>query len=461
MSTEKARTRWGGITDDQFPPSGYFQVDQRDGIHWLVDPDGGRFLSKGVNTVRFDQDQIQHSDRIPYAEACQRKFGSKDAWRIAAAERLSTWGFNTLGSWSDEAVASAGRVPLAVTPNLDLGMSFAWVKNNQGVHQQHFPDVFDPDFSLHVRHRAREICSKQRDNPGIIGWFIDNELRWGPDWRGDDELLTLFLNLSSRSAGRAAALAWLRERHHEFEAFNSSWRTRAQSWEDLSSLMQIEQPHRRLPPYERNERIEHQANRADPGRCRFVADCNAFVDLLAKRYFELTCAAIKEADANHLVLGSRFAYPPPIPVIETCGRHADVISFNCYALDANAAIDTYARTGKPCLIGEFSFRAADSNLPNTNGAGPKVETQAERAACFRHYVNAAVKKSTLVGYHWFEHADQPAEGRFDGENSNFGTVTIDDHVYEDLTRTMTSVNAMVEDVHASAREAASSQRMRR
>ncbi len=98
----------------------------------------------------------------------------------------------------------------------------------------------------------------------------------------------------------------------------------------------------------------------------------------------------------------------------------------------NAAIDAYAVTGKPCLIGEFSFRAADSGLPNTNGAGPKVETQAERAACFRHYVSAALQKPTLVGYHWFEHADQPAEGRFDGENSNFGTVTIDDRVYEEL-----------------------------
>ena len=53
-------------------------------------------------------------------------------------------------------------------------------------------------------------------------------------------------------------------------------------------------------------------------------------------------------------------------------------------------------------------------------------------------------------YHWFEHADQPAEGRFDGENSNFGTVSIDDEVYEELTQTMTSVNAEAEAIHMSA-----------
>ena len=117
-------------------------------------------------------------------------------------------------------------------------------------------------------------------------------------------------------------------------------------------------------------------------------------------------------------------------------------------------MNSYAATGKPCLIGEFSFRAADSGLPNTNGAGPQVATQTERAAAFRHYVTAALRKPTLVGYHWFEHADQPAEGRFDGENSNFGTVTIDDRVYEELTRTMTAVNAEAEDLHAAAAGAA-------
>jgi len=117
-------------------------------------------------------------------------------------------------------------------------------------------------------------------------------------------------------------------------------------------------------------------------------------------------------------------------------------------------IDAYAATGKPCLIGEFSFRGADSGLPNTNGAGPLVASQGERATCFRHYVTAAVRKPALVGYHWFEHADQPAEGRFDGENSNFGTVTIGDDVYEELTQTMSAINAEAEDHHAAAGRAA-------
>ena len=78
-----------------------------------------------VNMVRFDQDQIQNSERIPYAEACRRKYGGKDAWRAAVAGQLASWRLNTLGSWSDEAVAAARPITLAVPPNLDLAMSFA------------------------------------------------------------------------------------------------------------------------------------------------------------------------------------------------------------------------------------------------------------------------------------------------------------------------------------------------
>jgi agarase len=62
------RTKWGGIADDGFRGSGFFRVDERNGVFWLVDPDGGRFLSKGVNTVRFDQDRVGNTDRAPYAD---------------------------------------------------------------------------------------------------------------------------------------------------------------------------------------------------------------------------------------------------------------------------------------------------------------------------------------------------------------------------------------------------------
>jgi hypothetical protein len=439
------RTKWGGIADDCFRSSGFFRVAERNGVFWLVDPDGGRFISKGVNTVRFDQDHVGNADRIPYADACRAKYGSPHIWRAAVADRLANWRFNTLGCWSDELVASAGSSLLATTPMAAIGASFRLHRRDEI-----FPDVFDPAFSGHIRLSAENHCSRRRNEPELIGWFIDNELYWSPDWRGADELLTLFLNLPAHRPGRVAAIIRLEERYREFSQFNAVWRTPARSWEEFGTIGRVEAPFFRMPPGGLIDALEAQANLANPTRAAFFADCDAFAAVVAEAYFELCVAAIKAADPNHLVIGSRFGYQPHPNVIAAAGRYLDVISFNHYDFDPGPVIDAYSAGGKPCLISEFSFRSDDSGLPNSRGAGPRVESQLERAQCFERYVTAALKKPAVVGYHWFEHADQPAEGRFDGENSNFGAVTIDDQVYAELTETMTRVNAAAEQIHAKA-----------
>src|SRR6516165_3458610 len=239
----------------------------------------GRYCRRQISAERILQDHRTQRDflarrsrrgplsvqgdqyRIPYAQACQRKYGNEETWRAAAARRLAGWGFNTLGSWSDEAVAKAGGAQLVLTPILDL----AWAENNSAGSRtsQDFPDVFDADFDRHVRRRAQMLCGPRRNDPAIVGWFIDNELRWGPDWRGDEELLTIFIRLPPDCPGRVAAVNWLRERHPDFQQFNAIWRTPAASWDAFALLARAEPPYRRKPPY-------HQRSRGGGGRqsCR-------------------------------------------------------------------------------------------------------------------------------------------------------------------------------------------------
>ncbi len=156
---------------------------------------------------------------------------------------------------------------------------------------------------------------------------------------------------------------------------------------------------------------------------------------------------VRAADPNHLNFGCRFAYVPPPPVREAARRYLDVISFNCYQTDPRATVRQYAVLGRPILIGEFTFRAEDVGLPNSKGAGPKVRTQADRAAAFERYVHLLLGEPETVGYHWFQFTDQPKEGRFDGENSNYGVVNIKDELYPELTRKMTEVNRLAEGWH--------------
>ena len=48
-------------------------------------------------------------------------------------------------------------------------------------------------------------------------------------------------------------------------------------------------------------------------------------------------------------------------------------------------------------------------------------------------MQALLATDWVVGQHWFEHADEPPAGRFDGEDSNFGLVDNDDEPYPLLT----------------------------
>jgi agarase len=58
-------------------------------------------------------------------------------------------------------------------------------------------------------------------------------------------------------------------------------------------------------------------------------------------------------------------------------------------------------------------------------------------------------KPWFVGVHWFEHADQPKEGRAgDGENSVFGLVNIKDEPYDFFVKRVAETNQKAWKVHA-------------
>jgi len=429
----------------------FVRVEKINNIWWFILPENKPFISKGVTTVRFAQDTIQNTDFSPYAENNLKKYGSKEKWAKNALKRLFNWNFNTLAAWSEKEFSDieVDGKKMFYTPILNIGAAFVEIKQKDEDAWLHgiFPDVFDKDFEEISYEIAKKECSPLKDDERILGYFIDNELKFGPDWRGSDELLTMFLNLPPGSAGKIYAVNFLKKRYSSIDMFNEVWNSSFSSFDELFSASDIKPPFVFPALYEQNQGVERYKNETDKKRSLFISDCDTFAGIIAERYFSVTDRAIKNYDSNHLNLGCRFAYVPQVQVRQNAGKYLDVISFNCYTFDPSDAIDSYSVYDKPCLIGEFSFRGDDSGLPNTRGAGPRVPSQKDRADSFENYVTKALKKPALVGYHWFEHADEPKEGRFDGENSNYGLVNIEDVVYEELTQRMTQINLKAEELH--------------
>jgi hypothetical protein len=185
-------------------------------------------------------------------------------------------------------------------------------------------------------------------------------------------------------------------------------------------------------------------------------DASAWAGVVAERYFSVTVAAIKAVDPNHLILGVRFAGEAPWEVVEACGKYCDVVSVNIYSksgdLDQKLLDNFYAKSKRPILIGEYSFSADEnqSGDPNSKGADVRLPTQADRAEHLDRYAHQALNLPYLVGLHWFEWADEPPGGGFDGENCDYGLVDIHDKEYKLLTQKHTAVNLLAADLHKTA-----------
>jgi hypothetical protein len=370
---------------------GFFRVVQERGKYWLIDPGGRKFYSMGINCV-LPGDWSPKPESPKYRGAEIR--GGEEKWAEFTTARLRSWGFNTIAGWSHKTMEKRG-IPYCVSLHLA-----PWDKGR-------LVDVWDPGYAKHVSTEAtKQVGDRKPDDPGLIGYFLDNELPWmgKAGWYTDGTtLLDLYLALPADAPGRREA-----------------------------------------------DRVV-AANGKDRGKA-----AEEFSGKVARRFMELTAGAVRKLDSNHLILGVRFANWAPDAVVREVGKFTDVVTLNWYVKNGRpnpAELDRYyLLTGKPVMITEFSYRAMEnrSGLKNSRGADVTVPTQEERASRYTRYVETLAALPQMIGFHWFQYSDQPTMGRFDGEDCNYGIVDQKDEPYEPLLSAMREFNAGVVNLHSSS-----------
>ncbi len=421
--------RWGGLLAYPRAPTGFFRTEEIEGRHWFISPDGTPLLAQGVNSMGPGSGTDQQTGLDAYGETVAANYDSTEAWAEATVQRLGEWGFNGGAAWMNSSL----RGLTTEAPVLYLSGT-SWLEGD-------IADVFDPEWATGVAQRALDGVAGRVDDPSVLGWFIDNEMRWGKDWRGTEDLLELNWALPPDGAGRQELMQFLRSTHDDdFEALATAWgfvpgQDGPADWDAWAELPE--------PPDGGDE------------------DRAAWTYHYARRYFEVTTGALREADPNHLVLGVRWiGQMTPRAVVEAAAGLIDVVSVNPYTLAEGLEellqeqTPSFIRSGEalryfheasgglPVLISEFGFRARDSGLPNTlPPIQLTLDTQTERAEAFAEYSHRHLREPWMVGLHWFEWTDQPAGGRFDGENSNWGLVNVDDEPYAELTAATRSEGA--------------------
>ena len=403
-----------------------YTVDKdKSGVWWFVAPDGTKFYSLGISDVN-DQVYMPRPNSRYYRPVEDQFGGDEQAWARSTRELLLSNGFNTLGSWS------SGRVPagngLHRTPIL-------YVVGNSPTRCL---TPLRPDFEAFVRTSTREAIAKWPDRTGIIGVFLDNEMSWYGKSGWDDlptyTLLEQAMGLDAGDPLRAATLAWIKQRHATVADLGAAYGRPVKSWDEVTGA--------------------YLQMCVGPGA---KADREAFTKMIGDKFFEVSTRVVHEELPGMLILGVRFPSKGPESVVRACGKYCDVMSVNAYNHEPKADVANltmfWVLGGKPIMHTEFSWRARQntSGCPNTRGAGSVLETQAERGAMYAGLVADTATIPYMIGSHWFEFADQSPEGRFDGEDSNYGVVDIHNAPYSELLSSMKETNARVRDLHAATR----------
>ena len=441
-SVDPGYDTWGGWRGVTMTATGRFRVERQNGVWWLVTPDGHGFFSAGVDHLRPGGDFSPPLGTAPYHDNILAKYGSEAAWATATRARLGDIGINTVGAFS-EPERFAGTIAYTVTLFLSrhapevAGVPPALVDRVTR-------DYYDASFASGVATEVGTAGPACAADPWCVGVFTENEMPLGQSLAQPFPYMDAYLLLPSGAPGKVALQAFLEARYAgDVGAFNAVWGLGLATFDDLQGVTSLT-PAPSNPP-------------ASPtGSPAQIADRRAFDVEVATRFHTVTHDAIRAASPDVLILGSRLLILSTRPeVVEAIAPYVDVLTVNYYEIAASILVlapdyprdygIAFARmfddldvmhrlAGKPILIGEFSYRAADAGLPNTLPPFfPTLATQADRAQAAGTYYRRVIARPYVVGAHWFQYMDQPATGRPDGENQNFGLVNITDDLWPALT----------------------------
>ncbi len=445
MADVPDRDAFGGWTGGpKFEAGGYFRVEQSGGVWWLIDPLGHPFYSIGTTGVRTLDNTIPDGreelfEQLPPREGPMaevwlpkewrgggvsfyrwnilRKYGSKEAWRDRVCRRFRKWGFNTIANWSEDVMLDQQQVPhVRTTASRDERFPLI---------SKAFADVFDPRWMELLDVKFAEEVAPEKDNPWVLGIFVDNEAPWR-----NPRLLQAERDMAVRDRW----MRYVREQTgDDLDAASRALGRRLDDWALVAGMSVEDVP------------------AEGPGRELMAG----FEALYADTMFGGIRKMLQRHAPNHLYLGCRFVRVAPAPaIVAACGRHADVISVNCY--------DLYPRPeqfgpwhrdsgGRPLMLGEHHFPLASERQLRPLYA---AFTAAERRRFYVEFLRRWLAQPYTVGSHWFQHADQSATGRaLDGENQLVGFVDITDQPHTELVEAAMEVTANMYQWHQAAGEA--------
>ncbi|TMO09111.1 agarase [Pseudoalteromonas sp. S327] len=358
-----------------------------------------------------------------YSANLERKYGQNNndymqKWREVTLKRMITWGFTSLGNWTDPSYYDNQQVPYFANGWI-IG-DFKTVSSGNDFWGA-MPDVFDPHFTERANITVENVAKEVKNSPWAVGVFIDNEKSFGrPD--SVQSHYGIVINTLGRDAATVPTKAefsrLMRQKYTDINELNKVWHLNLASWQEFDKGVKV-----------------------DVKNSDQLADFSIMLSAYADKYFSVIDAAMDKYLPNHLYLGARFPdWGMPIEVVRASAKHVDVISFNAYKEGIKPKKwEFLSEFDKPTIIGEFHVGASDSGLFHPGLI--HASNQQDRAKMYTDYMRSVIDNPYFIGAHWFQYIDSPITGRaYDGENYNVGFITVTDRPYTEMVEAAKTIN---------------------
>jgi len=402
-----------------------FKILEKNGAWWFAGPDNKPFLSLGVDCIGEGVPAAEFKPANPGYSPFLRPGDTFEKWRDRTAKRLKWWGFNTTGGWSDPRYSREAGVPH--TPVLHIGVMLSAPWN----------DLWDPALPAQARELADKLVKPYRDDPAVLGYFLDNEFGWG-----DDYFLGIAWGWPAQSPGKRKLVETMKSLYGgDFSRFQVDFTTSATGWEGLGADVKTVRK---------------------PGHGHRAID--AWMYEVARKYYGVFAGAVRAAHPGALILGDRFRVYYPQAVARAARGILDVVSTNYDSGEPSGWISPayfetlHSLSGLPVMVGEFYTTARQNRSGNMNSGGnfTLVDTQEIRASATIAQARNFARFPFMVGWHWFQYNDEPTYGRDDGEDCNMGLVDIYDEPYAVMAKAFGEANKAAPTLHKGEKPAAAS-----
>jgi len=418
--------------------SGFYRVEQVDGVWWLVDPEGLLTWSIGVQSIGnilWENPQL--------SKMVEEKYGGNQSYYMEdQIPRLRKWNFTTSGSWSGPAfyelnmrLISNGQKPFPSFHFIGfttVGDQLYSLRNSEGIvndlGEHAMVDPFNPFWREQAEGKVKDIVEKYKGIDWLVGYFVDNEINF--------RSLTKYLH---SEYCRKKLAAWLADVFdNKIDKLNEAWSEKNITY-DYKTFMDIS---------------THIPDQNPTAACE--TDLRKFVRYLIKSYIEFTIETIRKYDKDHLIISNRFALGNRTKAIERVDDYIDLFSrydilcTNLYAQSGGSyspdqmALLQYLheKTNRPLLIGEWSFHANESNIPLDYWGGKIVDTMQDRGNAYERSMFSWAYLPYMVGAHFYKWGNGYGPvGRYRGRNS--GLVNDQNEPYQPFIDMVTKINDMV------------------